>query len=107
MKLFAEFSTAFIFVMYCASVCPQLQNSVAPKTQQEEIKKRAYSVLVTKCNTCHATKRNRSIFTLENMDSLSQDIREQVFTKQKMPKGKKNALTVDEKELLKQWLSTL
>ncbi|MGB3145469.1 MAG: hypothetical protein WBB24_15320 [Maribacter sp.] len=41
------------------------------------------------------------------MGSLSEDINTQVFIKQKMPKGKKNELTTDEKELLKRWLSTL
>ncbi len=76
-------------------------------TQQELVKEKAFEVLKQKCNTCHATRKRVSIFTFENMDSLSTSIKEQVFNKQKMPKGRKNALSEREKEQLKHWLAGL
>lgn len=107
MKIFTLIGTIVFSVLYYRCVSSQLKYSVQIEHQQEEIKQNAFKVLVNKCNSCHATKRNRKIFTLENMGSLSEDINTQVFIKQKMPKGKKNELTTDEKELLKRWLSTL
>jgi len=107
LKLFTLLGAVAFSVIYWTSVSSQLIDPIKIESQQEEIKQKAFKVLVNKCNSCHATKRNRKIFTLENMGSLSEDINTQVFVKEKMPKGKKNELTTDEKELLKRWLSTL
>lgn len=81
--------------------------STQSATHQNAVKTDAFTVLRQKCNTCHAVKRRVSIFTFENMDSLSNAINQQVFIKQKMPKGKKNRLTTLEQENLKLWLETL
>ncbi|MFX0558312.1 hypothetical protein ACOCEA_16040 [Maribacter sp. CXY002] len=67
----------------------------------------AYYVLTNKCNICHAAKKRQSIFTLHNMDSLSEAINLQVFIKKKMPKGKKNKLTLEDERQLKAWLNSL
>lgn len=71
---------------------------------QETEKEIAFKVLKQKCNTCHAARKRVSIFTFKNMDSLSKSINEQVFIKQKMPKGRKNELKDREKEDLKNWI---
>jgi predicted GIY-YIG superfamily endonuclease len=81
--------------------------SIQSVTHQNAVKTEAYTVLRQKCNTCHAVKRKVSIFTYENMDSLSNAINQQVFVKRKMPKGKKNRLTMLKQENLKLWLETL
>lgn len=76
-------------------------------TLQEPVKEMAFEVLNQRCNTCHATRKRVSVFTFENMDSMSALINEQVFSKQRMPKGRKNALSEREKEHLKHWLKSL
>lgn len=73
---------------------------------QTDIKTEAYTVLINKCNICHATKKRTDIFTIENMDSLAVDIHKQVFIKKKMPKGKKVKLTDEEIQSLKNWLES-
>lgn len=76
-------------------------------TFQDTPKNKAFNVLITKCNVCHATKKKQDIFTLENMDSLAIAINKQVFIKGKMPKGKKNKLTIEESLALQDWLYTI
>ncbi len=76
-------------------------------TPQESAKTKAFSVLIAKCNVCHATKKKQDIFTLENMDSLAIAINKQVFIKGKMPKGKKNKLSHEESQDLQKWLNTI
>lgn len=71
---------------------------------QTDAKDRAFAVLRTKCNSCHATKKRTDVFTLENMDSLAADIHKQVFVKRKMPKGRKTKLTEEETRRLEVWL---
>lgn len=75
--------------------------------QQEDIREGAFNVLREKCNVCHATKKRTDVFTLENMDSLARVIREQVFEKRKMPKGRKINLTESEKQTLKHWIEVV
>jgi len=72
---------------------------------KDSIKSKAFDVLVTRCNFCHAVKKKQDVFTFDIMDSLTGAIYEQVFVKKKMPKGRKNKLTTRELELLKAWLS--
>jgi len=81
------------------------KNSYQTLPQQSSGKEKAFSVLQTKCNVCHATKKRLTIFTFENMDSLANDINQQVFIKKKMPKGKKVKLTSTEEENLFLWIS--
>lgn len=73
---------------------------------QNAAKNQAFTVLVEKCNVCHATKKKTDIFTLDNMDSLAADIHKQVFVKRKMPKGRKIKLTESESRRLQIWLDT-
>ena len=75
--------------------------------QTKTAKKEAYLVLNTKCNFCHSVKKNRTIFSLENMDGLAKAIEFQVFTKKKMPKGRKNKLSSLEETQLLNWIKTL
>ena len=78
------------------------ENYVQP---QETIKTKAFKVLILQCNACHASKKKQNIFTLDNMDSLAPEIYKQVFIKKKMPKGRKNILSVQESESLQKWLN--
>lgn len=96
-------------LMLCLSWEGKSQDVPTNETAREQDihKVAAFTVLRQKCNTCHATKRRASIFTYENMDSLSKLIYSQVFIKQKMPKGRNNALTEVEEKQLKKWLSSL
>lgn len=71
---------------------------------QDTPKNKAFNVLISKCNVCHATKKKQDIFTLENMDSFAIAINKQVFIKGKMPKGKKNKLSQEESIALQDWL---
>ncbi|WP_405416014.1 hypothetical protein [Maribacter sp. Asnod1-A12] len=75
--------------------------------QTKTVKKEAYLVLNTKCNFCHSVKKNRTIFSLENMDGLAKAIEFQVFTKKKMPKGRKNKLSSLEETQLLNWIKAL
>lgn len=75
--------------------------------QSKILQQEAFSVLNTKCNFCHEEKRNRTIFTLENMNTLTKTIEYQVFTTRKMPKGRKNKLSSSEEEKLKNWMNSL
>jgi uncharacterized membrane protein len=75
--------------------------------QKEELKNEVYFILNTKCNFCHAQKKNKVIFTLENMNSLSTSIELQVLINKKMPKGRKNKLTLAEEAKLKSWIYSL
>jgi uncharacterized membrane protein len=76
-------------------------------TPQETPKIKAFNVLITKCNVCHASKKKQDVFTLENMDSLAVEINKQVFIKAKMPKGKKNKLSNEESQAMQNWLNTI
>lgn len=67
----------------------------------------AFNILKTKCNSCHTKKKNRITFTLGNMNSLAPEIESQVFIKKKMPKGRKNQLTLLEEDKLRNWIRTL
>lgn len=71
---------------------------------QLQTKDKAFIVLQTKCNFCHAVKKRTDVFTRENMDSLAVEINTQVFIKRKMPKGRKVTLTHEEEKHLKDWI---
>lgn len=74
---------------------------------QDTPKINAFKVLVAKCNVCHATKKKQDVFTIENMESLAVVINKQVFIKGKMPKGKKNKLSLEESQAIQEWLNTV
>lgn len=80
----------------------ELPISVEP---QDPIQNKAFSVLDSKCNFCHMTRKRLDHFTLDNMNGLVSKINEQVFVKNKMPKGKNNALTLEEKNSLLLWIN--
>ncbi|WP_405398143.1 hypothetical protein [Maribacter sp. Asnod2-G09] len=86
---------------------PSINEQQIPASQTNTTKQDAYSVLNTKCNFCHSVKKNRTVFSLENMDNLAKAIEYQVFIKKKMPKGRKNNLSSLEKEKLLKWISSL
>ncbi len=70
-------------------------------------KKIAFDILNTKCNVCHLTRNRRKVFTLENMDQFAEQINEQVFIKQRMPKGREIKLSDSDFSNLKKWLTSL
>lgn len=76
-------------------------------TQQNDPREEAFSILLKKCNTCHATKKRTDIFTKENMEGFAPEIYEQVFIKKKMPKGTKVQLTENETRILEHWIATV
>ncbi len=96
---------SFIVCLFLSFYCCFLSQVYSQGTNsRENIQNNAFQVLVLKCNVCHATKKRQDIFTLENMDSLSESIHKQVFIKKKMPKGKKIKLTYEELKALREWL---
>ncbi len=82
----------------------EMLSSFQPTT--DTLKKAAFLVLETKCNECHSKKKPTYIFTKENMNGFANDIYKQVFDKGKMPKGKENKLTEEERNRLYDWLSS-
>ncbi|MDF4204239.1 hypothetical protein PXD56_14790 [Maribacter sp. SA7] len=86
---------------------PFIKTLAITDNQSKTIKQEAYLVLNTKCNFCHSVKKNRTVFSLENMDGFSKAIANQVFIKKKMPKGRKNKLSTLEEEQLLNWIKTL
>ncbi|UWX55975.1 hypothetical protein NYZ99_06435 [Maribacter litopenaei] len=81
---------------------PQLRISIE---NQDSIKQKAFAVLDLKCNFCHTSKKRLENFTPENMNDLIPKINEQVFVTKKMPKGKNNILTSEEKNSLLIWIN--
>jgi uncharacterized membrane protein len=67
----------------------------------------AFEVLSLKCNSCHSKINRRRLFTKTNMNTWSEDVYTQVFVKKRMPKGKKNQLTLQEKQQLINWIYSL
>lgn len=67
----------------------------------------AFQILDAQCNTCHRLKNPKLVFTEATMDSLAPKIYEQVFIKNRMPKGNKNKLSDEAKITLSQWIETL
>lgn len=80
----------------------QLLKSVEP---QDSTQNKAFAVLDSKCNFCHITRNRLDHFTMDNMNGLIPKINEQVFAKNKMPKGKNNVLTIEEKNSLLIWIN--
>jgi len=77
------------------------------KENEHAYKNNALEVLVAKCNICHRIRNPRKVFNLDNMDGFAAKINDQVFIKQRMPKGKKVVLEESEKEILKNWINNL
>ncbi|HCX20711.1 MAG: hypothetical protein CMB80_07690 [Flammeovirgaceae bacterium] len=74
--------------------------------EQETLKTQAYNILRHKCNGCHKKQNPFMVFSEKNMSKRSEKIYEQVFVKQRMPKGNEVKLTNEEYSLLKNWLLT-
>ncbi len=70
----------------------------------DSLKIAALTVLENNCNECHSKKKPAYFFTSKTMDYFVADINNQVFIKGKMPKGKKNQLTPNDREILKHWV---
>lgn len=71
-----------------------------------DLKQDAFQVLNTKCNVCHRKQNPFKIFSLKNMEKHASKINEQVFIKQRMPKGDRIKLTDEEANILKAWISS-
>lgn len=67
----------------------------------------AFAVLQNSCNVCHEQRNRNAVFSLNNMNAWGAKINEQVFIKQRMPKGNAVVLTLTDKAKLKKWISTL
>ena len=96
-----------ILAVFDLSLKPSYRKSEGLNHQINNTKQDAFSVLNKKCNYCHADKKNRSVFTLENMNIFAEAIEYQVFVKKKMPKGRKNKLTLTEEKMLRTWIESL
>lgn len=103
MKILALLYTLCLF---CIGLKLEQIQAVPEIYFQKNVKITALHVLENKCNVCHLKKKRTDVFSLNNMDSLAQNIYEQVFITQKMPKGRKIELTHKELQELKDWLST-
>ncbi|MFT4758417.1 MAG: putative membrane protein [Paraglaciecola sp.] len=64
------------------------------------------TILEEKCNVCHQKKKS-VVFTEGNMETWAAKIHKQVFVKNRMPKGKKFPLTIEEYDILESWLADL
>lgn len=74
------------------------------KDSTDSLKMAALIVLENKCNQCHSEKKPAYYFTAKTMDYFVKDINNEVFIKKKMPKGKKNRLTAEDRETLRLWV---
>lgn len=70
------------------------------------LKKEAFHILKSKCNSCHRRKNPFKIFSLKNMDKHAKKIHKQVFVYRRMPKGDDVKLTDEEYLKLKNWLNS-
>ena len=80
---------------------PMSQLDGTPDLQQD-----AFEVLKHRCNICHKKQNPFKIFSMKNMDRNASIIYEQVFEKQRMPRGSDNKLSTEEYLKLKNWLNT-
>lgn len=72
-----------------------------------KLKNEAYNVLDKSCNYCHLKRNPSKVFSIENMSEYANDIYVQVFVKKRMPKGRNNALRIDDEKALMRWISSL
>jgi uncharacterized membrane protein len=87
-----------VALLYCPGV-------VSHPATEDDPRKKALTVLETRCNTCHKVANPRKVFTNTSMETYATQIYRQVFIKQRMPKGDK--LTIEEEQALKQWIEAL
>lgn len=73
--------------------------------REDDPRKKALTVLETRCNTCHKVANPRKVFTSTSMETYATQIYRQVFIKRRMPKGDK--LTIEEEQALRQWIDAL
>ena len=84
-----------------------ISETIVPTQEKSELlKTQAYNILRHKCNGCHKKQNPFMVFSEKNMSKRSEKIYEQVFVKQRMPKGNEVKLTNEEYSLLKNWLLT-
>jgi uncharacterized membrane protein len=72
--------------------------------RETQIKQNAFTVLNSKCNTCHAKQNPRMVFTEVNMNKHARKINWQVFILKRMPKGDAVKLSDADRETLRKWL---
>lgn len=70
----------------------------------DSLKLEALTVLENNCNECHSEKKPSYYFTAKTMDYFVAEINIEVFITGKMPKGKKNKLTAEDRETLRLWV---
>ena len=108
LKTWFLLSAAILLLLGISAINNEPQSQIAVDSQtQLSIKGDAFLVLELKCNSCHERKNRTKTFTLANMNGFAVKINEQVFIKQRMPKGRKIKLTVDDKLKLRKWLKTV
>lgn len=73
--------------------------------REDNLKDKALRILKEKCNTCHIKQNPFRVFNDHNMDRNARRIYDQVFVKNRMPKGNPAALSSEERETLQQWIS--
>uniref|UniRef100_UPI0040496007 hypothetical protein n=1 Tax=Fulvivirga sp. TaxID=1931237 RepID=UPI0040496007 len=84
----------------------EISNAPVWPIEAFSLKEEALKVLQTKCNVCHQKRNPRKVFTQSNMADYAAKIYEQVFVKNRMPKGNKVQLTESEVSTLKKWITT-
>jgi len=97
----------FINIISISASAQIKQTDTVSTSNQNDVQQQALTILKNKCNVCHTIKKRQTVFTIDNMDSLSDIIYYQVFEKKKMPKGRKIKLTQQEEAQLKTWLNSL
>ena len=73
---------------------------------QDQLQKKEFHILKTKCNVCHQRQNPFMIFREKNMSKRAKKIYQMVFLERKMPKGNDVRLSHEEYTALEKWLFT-
>jgi uncharacterized membrane protein len=98
----------FLWILVSLLVCisvgarnKEITTQVEKYLPSENLKEKAFIVLDQNCNNCHSKKKPVYIFTRDNMDAFAPSINRSVFINGNMPKSKKNALSTEDRQILK------
>jgi uncharacterized membrane protein len=102
-----RFLIGFLFITIAVFSFTKADKSASFEPYQysaDSLKMAALTVLEDNCNECHSKKKPEYYFTAKTMDYFAATINIEVFITGKMPKGKKNLLTAEDKATLKLWV---
>lgn len=95
-----------LLVLLSSFAPPHSPQEMSPTGTGNELKRKAFTVLDTKCNVCHRKKNPFMVFNEKNMARRARKIYRMVYMERKMPKGTDIRLTNEEYAMLEKWLFT-